>query len=80
MDEWNSTSSQATRRSHLTGATGGGLNGSVLLNAVTVHDDLSQDKLTGSSGIDWFFANLSGGSFLDIITDQSGREQNEELL
>ena len=77
MDEWNSTSSQATRRSNI--KTGGGLNGTVLLNAATVHDDLHQDRLTGSSGLDWFFANLSGGSFLDIITDQSGSELNEEL-
>ncbi len=59
MKEWNSNSTQAIRRSHLTGATTGGLNGSVLLNSITVHDDTDEDKLTGSSGIDWFFANLS---------------------
>ena len=80
MDEWNSSASQDVRRSHLTGATGGGLNGSVLLNAATVHDDNSQDKLTGSSGIDWFFANLSGGTFLDVITNQGSNELLEELL
>jgi hypothetical protein len=70
---------QSDRRSHLTGVLAGGLNGSVLLNASTVHDDGVQDKLTGSSGLDWFFANLSGGSFLDVITDQSGSEFLEEL-
>jgi|GEM_PF-1890571 len=80
MDEWNSSASQDVRRSHLTGATGGGLNGSVLLNTATVHDDNSQDKLTGSSGIDWFFASLSGGTFLDVITNQGSNELLEELL
>ena len=78
MDEWKDSSSQATRRSNI--KNGGGLNGSVRLNALTAHDDLSQDKLTGSSGLDWFFANLSGGSFLDVITDQSGSELLEELF
>jgi hypothetical protein len=80
MNEWDDSSSQSDRRSHLTGALAGGLNGSALLNAATVHDDGVQDKLTGSSGIDWFFANLTGGSFLDVITDKSGNELLEELL
>jgi Ca2+-binding RTX toxin-like protein len=80
MNEWNSSSIQATRRSHLTGATGAGLNGSVLLNSATVHDDTDQDNLTGSSGNDWFFANLSEGSILDSITDKSSGEFWEELL
>ena len=80
MKEWNSNSTQAIRRNHLTGATTGGLNGSVLLNSTTVHDDTDEDKLTGSSGIDWFFANLSGGLSLDSITDKSSGEFWEELL
>jgi hypothetical protein len=33
-----------------------------------VFDDAAADLLTGSSGIDWFFANLDGG-VLDTITD-----------
>ncbi len=79
MLEWNSSASQAIRRGHITGTLGGGRNGSVRLNSSTVHDDDSQDKLTGSSGIDWFFANLSGGAFLDVITDKSVNELLEEL-
>ena len=79
MMEWNRSNSQVDRRGHITGTSSGGLNGSVLLNSSTVHDDLSQDKLTGSSGIDWFFANMSGGAFLDVITDRSVNELLEEL-
>ena len=45
---------------------GGGLNGSFLLNNSTVvTDGTSLDKLTGSTGLDWFW---SFGS--DIITDK----------
>ena len=87
MAEWNSSTDQATRRSNITA--GGGLNGAYRLSAsaiplaiplaATVHDDDDQDKLTGSSGIDWFFANLSGSAFLDVITDKSVNELLEEL-
>jgi hypothetical protein len=79
MNEWNLSSTQTIRRNHLTGVSGGGLNGSALLNSATVHDDTDQDKLTGSAGIDWFFANLSGGTLLDSITDRSNGEFWEEL-
>ncbi len=79
MNEWSSSATQTIRRSNLTGATAGGLNGSVLLNSTTVHDDSDVDKLTGSSGIDWFFANLSGGLSLDSISDKTGGEFWEEL-
>lgn len=37
---------------------GGGLNGDVTLNSETVHHDDSTDVITGSSGLDWFWANL----------------------
>jgi hypothetical protein len=30
--------------------------------------------LTGSAGLDLFFANLSGGSTVDTITDEHGAE------
>ena len=87
MAEWNRSTDQATRRSNITA--GVGLNGAYRLSAsaiplaiplaATVHDDNDQDKLTGSSGIDWFFANLSGGAFLDVITDKSVNELLQEL-
>ena len=83
MAEWNRSTDQATRRNNITA--GGGLNGAYRLSAsaiplaATVHDDNDQDKLTGSSGIDWFFANMSGGAFLDVITDRSVNELLEEL-
>jgi ELWxxDGT repeat protein len=37
---------------------GGGLNGAVRLSSETVDHDDSVDVLTGSSGMDWFWANL----------------------
>lgn len=40
----------------------------------TVLDDYSRDLLTGSSGIDWFFANLGNEGVMDKITDLSDSE------
>jgi Ca2+-binding RTX toxin-like protein len=57
---------------------GSGLNGSVLLNSQTVHDDGDFDQLTGSAGRDWFFANLDFG-VLDQITDWHSSEQVDEI-
>jgi hypothetical protein len=51
--EWTSASPYADRVSHLTGATGG-LNGSAVLTATTVHDDLVKDVLSDVRGSDWF--------------------------
>ena len=39
------------------------------VNALVVTDDTDRDLLTGSAGIDWFFANLQGGGVLDKVTD-----------
>ena len=47
---------------------------SALLNSATVHDDGAEDTLTGAAGLDLFFANLSGGSVLDKITDNHDAE------
>jgi uncharacterized delta-60 repeat protein len=49
-------------------------NGDFFLNSSTVHDDGEQDLLTGSSGFDWFFANLcldDDSPVKDKITDRS---------
>jgi Ca2+-binding RTX toxin-like protein len=58
MDEW--TRDDRTYEQRITNLTdGGGLNGTVkLVNSGenrTVFDDSSNDVLTGSSGLDWFF-------------------------
>jgi hypothetical protein len=45
----------------------------------TVFDDGAADVLTGSSGQDWFFANLSGGGVLDRLTDLSAAEFANDL-
>jgi Ca2+-binding RTX toxin-like protein len=46
----------AVRLAHLT--TGGGLNGAVLLNASTVHDDQAADYLLAAAGRDAYFLTL----------------------
>jgi uncharacterized delta-60 repeat protein len=56
----------------LCGAFASRQNGNSFLNTSTVHDDGERDLLTGSSGFDWIFANLSldDDSLLkDKITD-----------
>ena len=88
LDEWSRTDlSSQERAAHL--RLGGGLNGAVTLNAVpgsgavTVFDDNAADMLTGSAGIDWFFANLDGdgdpNASKDKITDLHASEFSDDL-
>jgi Ca2+-binding RTX toxin-like protein len=53
--EWTSGSSYTDRVNHLTN--GGGLNGTELLTAATVDDDLVRDVLVGGRGIDYFVSS-----------------------
>lgn len=71
MEGWTRTDSDFTTRvNHL--MTGGGLNGTSLLNDLTVHDDGAPDVLTGSAGQDWFLFNQDGGGGVnDKVTDMS---------
>jgi hypothetical protein len=64
MAEWTRTDlPYAARIAHL--QSGGGLNGTTVLNTATVFDDGVADTLTGGGGLDWFFLkNLS-----DLATD-----------
>ncbi len=66
------------------------MNGNYFLNTVaangiiTVQDDNAKDTLTGSSGQDWFFANLAldSGDDADIkdkIVDSSSNETSVDL-
>jgi hypothetical protein len=59
MAEWGSADTYSTRVGDLTG--GGGLNGSYLLTASTVHDNGQADTLSGTTGtgLDWFLAGAS---------------------
>jgi titin len=75
LDEWSRTDlSYQERVMHL--RSGGGLNGAITLNtdpsqgAMTVFDDSAADVLTGSAGIDWFFANLDGDGDSSIAKDK----------
>ena len=83
LAEWTSGRDYGTRVANLRGeGTGERLNGNVFLTvdcpSATVFDDTDADKLTGSSGQDWFFANLDGTN-LDTITDQHSSEFADEL-
>jgi Ca2+-binding RTX toxin-like protein len=83
MAEWTSSRDYATRVANLRG-TGSGprANGGYFLQAsgpgVTVFDDGAVDQLQGTSGRDWYFANLIGG-VRDQVGGLGGREILEEL-
>jgi Ca2+-binding RTX toxin-like protein len=54
--EWRRTDLNYQQRTdHLTGAVGGGLNGSAYLKSSTVRDDATADRLVGLDGLDWFW-------------------------
>jgi PKD domain/RTX calcium-binding nonapeptide repeat (4 copies) len=78
LDEWTSSRDYATRVANLKG-TGSGprANGDYFLKASgvdqTVFDDAAADRMVGSSGKDWIFANLDGG----VLDDVSGLLQTE---
>ena len=63
LAEWGRTDlSYQDRIAHLMGTVSGGLNGSYLLNATTVHDDAAVDQLYGGAGMDWFLYHPDGTS------------------
>jgi len=87
MAEWTSARSYEARIVNLRGDTTNPqfpnrLNGNFYLSAdgpnATVFDDGAEDKLTGSSGRDWFFANLDSG-VRDKLTDDHGNELVTDL-
>jgi Ca2+-binding RTX toxin-like protein len=64
QSEWLRPISYEARIAHLTGASGGGLNGTVFLRSTnqttdTVHDDGVVDRLFGEADRDWFFSRLA---------------------
>jgi hypothetical protein len=61
MKEWTSASPFATRVGHL--LSGGGLNGTTLLNTKTASNDEAIDLIIGGGGFDWFLA--SGNDWMD---------------
>lgn len=88
LAEWTSGRSYAVRVANLngTGTTfANRLNGDIFLRTTalaattTVFDDNAEDLLTGTSGQDWFFANLTGGGVRDRITDLSAAEFANDL-
>lgn len=77
MAEWNRTDIDfATRVAHLSDQTSSvgflsRLNGNYfLIQDVTVFNDSSKDTLTGSAGLDWFFAGTA-----DKVTDLSDADK-----
>ncbi|MFO0936980.1 MAG: calcium-binding protein [Gemmataceae bacterium] len=75
LSEWTSTRSQPERVANLRGiGSGPRANGNIFLTTsgpnATVFDDNDVDLLTGASGLDWFFAKLSGAGSQDRIRDR----------
>jgi Ca2+-binding RTX toxin-like protein len=70
LAEWTSADSPSTRFADIAGLASSGLNGTYYLNASTVSSDSSVDKLTGSSGTNWFFMdnNSADGTPADTVT------------
>jgi Ca2+-binding RTX toxin-like protein len=74
LNEWKRTDlTYQDRIDHLTGAVGGGLNGTNYLKSTTVNDDGVADTLLGGAGLDWFWAKLGQDSLPDL---QGGERVN----
>jgi Ca2+-binding RTX toxin-like protein len=70
LAEWSRTDiDYSTRIAHLNGSMSGGLNGSNLLNASTVHGNGLGDNLIGGNGSDWFFAGM-----MDMLFNKTNGE------
>jgi uncharacterized delta-60 repeat protein len=69
LAEWQSGDDYNTRFNRLEGLQSGGLNGAYdLIWGSTVLDNSASDKLIGSpTGLDWFFAQLSGNNLDKIL-------------
>lgn len=83
MDEWTSSRDYSTRVANLKGVgSGPRANGDYVLIAKgdnrTVFDDAAEDRLVGSSGQDWFFANIDSG-VLDVVTGLTGLETVQDI-
>jgi hypothetical protein len=84
MAEWTSARSYADRVANLSG-TGSGPreNGNDFLIAsgpnATVFDNGAIDVLDGGSGMDWFFADQSGGVAQDVVNGRRGSAIVDEL-
>lgn len=74
MAEWSSANAYALRVDHIFGAVGGGLNGGMLLNAGTIHDDAAADTLLGNGDTDWFIKHLG-----DTSADRTASERLTSL-
>lgn len=77
LDEWASAAAYNTRVGHLKGTIPGGLNGGVLLNSTTVHDDGAWDYLLGSAATTskWYFARQTGSALARDYVLRSISEQ-----
>jgi autotransporter-associated beta strand protein len=87
LAEWTSVRSYAARVANLRSdgtnpQFANRANGNIFLKAdgpaATVFDDGVMDKLTGSDGRDWFFANLDTG-IRDKLTDERGNERVDDM-
>jgi ELWxxDGT repeat protein/VCBS repeat-containing protein len=79
LEVWSDPTLSYQQRVGALTTTGVGADQAVKLDASTVSDDGAQDVLTGTSGQDWFLANVSGGGVSDKLTDLSAAEFATDL-
>ena len=83
IEEWTSSRGYSTRVKNLRDGSGSNsrVNESYFLNLSTMVAETSgrEDKLTGASGRDWFFANYKGGGVKDKISGRSSNEFADDL-
>jgi PKD repeat protein len=83
LAEWQSGDDYTTRFNRLEGLQGGGLNGAYdLIWGGTVNDNNAKDRLVGgTTGLDWFFAQLSGINLDTIVNlNKPGHEHVNNTL
>jgi hypothetical protein len=84
LTEWTSPRRYEERVANLRGeGFGPRMNGDYFLKThgadAVVFDDGNEDKLTGDSGRDWFFANLVGDGIKDKVSDRLSSEFADDL-
>ncbi|MBX9680558.1 MAG: hypothetical protein K2X38_17515 [Gemmataceae bacterium] len=89
MAEWGRNSTYASRTARLSGSAGG-LNGTTFLRGSdvaggvgnqTVFEDNAADRLVGSQGTDWYFANAvkDNSSVSDVLSDAASGEKADDI-
>ena len=79
LAEWTSERDYEARVANLSGSGSGPVLLAVDGHHASVFDDGVEDTMSGGSGRDWFFANLTGKRKKDRITDRHSEEFTDDL-